>query len=152
MPGLVTIHPHPSSEPKNKGIIDELGSPGLYHSSLYKYLPALAINEAGAKAVAHVALAELALSGVTTVVDLSVAYDGWLDLLAESGLRAVLAPMVRSARCFTLNGQVVEYAWDGRESGRSPTPSPLSSARASTPRGGSPAWSLQRRLTPAPPV
>lgn len=112
MPGLVNIHAHPSSEPKNKGITDELGSPGLYHSTLYEYLPALAIDEAGAKAAARVALAELALSGVTTVVDLSVAYDGWLDLLAESGLRAVVAPMVRSARWFTRNGHVVEYAWD----------------------------------------
>ncbi|MDW8443525.1 MAG: hypothetical protein RML45_03825 [Acetobacteraceae bacterium] len=70
------------------------------------------IDEAGAKAAARVALAELALSGVTTVVDLSVAYDGWLDLLAESGLRAVVAPMVRSARWFTRNGHLVEYEWD----------------------------------------
>ena len=112
MPGLVNIHAHPSSEPKNKGITDELGSPRLYHSTLYEYLPALVIDEAGAKAAARVALAELALSGVTTVVDLSVAYEGWLDLLAESGLRAVVAPMVRSARWFTRNGHVVEYAWD----------------------------------------
>ncbi|WP_114375499.1 amidohydrolase family protein [Elioraea thermophila] len=112
MPGLVNIHSHPSSEPKNKGITDEIGSPALYHSTLYEYLPALVIDEAGAKAAARVALAELALSGVTTVVDLSVAYDGWLDLLAESGLRAVVAPMVRSARWFTRNGHVVEYEWD----------------------------------------
>lgn len=112
MPGLVNIHSHPSSEPKNKGITDELGSPALYHSTLYEYLPALVIDEAGAKAAARVALAELALSGVTTVVDLSVAYEGWLDLLAESGLRTVVAPMVRSARWFTRNGHVVEYEWD----------------------------------------
>jgi len=112
MPGFVDIHCHPASEPKNKGITDELGSPGLYHSTLYEYLPILAADEEGAKAAARVALAELALSGVTTVVDLSVAYDGWLDLLAESGLRAVIAPMVRSARWFTRNGHAVEYEWD----------------------------------------
>ena len=29
MPGLVNIHSHPSSEPMNKGLIDEIGSPGL---------------------------------------------------------------------------------------------------------------------------
>src|SRR5262245_54342835 len=39
MPGLVDIHSHPSSEPMNKGLIDEVGSPQLYNSSLYEYLP-----------------------------------------------------------------------------------------------------------------
>ncbi len=29
MPGLVNIHSHPSSEPMNKGLIDEIGTPGL---------------------------------------------------------------------------------------------------------------------------
>ena len=38
MPGLVNIHSHPSSEPMNKGLIDEIGSPGFYNSSLYEYL------------------------------------------------------------------------------------------------------------------
>jgi cytosine/adenosine deaminase-related metal-dependent hydrolase len=41
MPGLVNIHSHPSSEPLNKGFLDELGSPGLYNSSLYEYMPIL---------------------------------------------------------------------------------------------------------------
>ena len=29
MPGLVNVHSHPSSEPGNKGLLEELGSPGL---------------------------------------------------------------------------------------------------------------------------
>ena len=112
MPGLVNIHSHPSSEPMNKGLIDEVGSPGLYNSSLYEYLP---IFRADAEAVPHcvrVALSELLLSGVTTVADLSMAHPGWLDLLAESGMRVCIAPMFRSARWFTKNGHVVEYDWD----------------------------------------
>jgi 5-methylthioadenosine/S-adenosylhomocysteine deaminase len=32
----VNIHAHPSSEPMNKGLIDEIGSPGFYNSSLYE--------------------------------------------------------------------------------------------------------------------
>jgi cytosine/adenosine deaminase-related metal-dependent hydrolase len=51
---------------------------------------------------------------VTTLVDLSVAWDGWLDHFAASGLRGVLAPMYRSARWFTKNGHVVEYEWDAK--------------------------------------
>ncbi|MFM7611934.1 MAG: N-ethylammeline chlorohydrolase, partial [Alphaproteobacteria bacterium] len=87
MPGLVNIHSHPSSEPMNKGFLDEIGSPGLYNSSLYEYMP---IFRADAEAVPHcvrVALSELLLSGVTTLADLSMAHPGWLDLLAEAGMR-----------------------------------------------------------------
>jgi cytosine/adenosine deaminase-related metal-dependent hydrolase len=112
MPGLVNIHSHPSSEPMNKGLIDEIGSPGLYNSSLYEFMP---IFRSDAEAVPHcvrVALSELLLSGVTTVADLSMAHPGWLDLLAESGLRVCVAPMFKSAKWFTKNGHVVEYEWD----------------------------------------
>ncbi|WP_431285344.1 amidohydrolase family protein [Humitalea sp. 24SJ18S-53] len=112
MPGLVNIHSHPSSEPLNKGLIDEIGSPGLYNSSLYEYMP---IFRADAEAVPHcvrVALSELLLSGVTTLADLSMAHPGWLDLLGESGMRVCIAPMFKSARWFTKNGHVVEYEWD----------------------------------------
>jgi 5-methylthioadenosine/S-adenosylhomocysteine deaminase len=112
MPGLVNIHSHPSSEPMNKGLIDEIGSPGFYNSSLYEYLP---IFRADADAIPHcvrVALSELLLSGVTTLADLSMAHPGWLDLLAEAGMRVCVAPMFRSARWHTKNGHLVEYAWD----------------------------------------
>ena len=112
MPGLVNIHTHPSSEPMNKGLLDEIGSPGLYNSSLYEYMP---LFRGDAEAVPHsvrVAYSELLLSGVTTVADLSIAHSGWLDLAAESGLRVCLAPMFKSAKWGTRNGHVVEYAWD----------------------------------------
>ena len=47
MPGLVNIHSHPSSEPMNKGLIDEIGSPGFYNSSLYEYLPIFRADAGG---------------------------------------------------------------------------------------------------------
>ena len=112
MPGLVNIHTHPSSEPMNKGLLDEIGSPGLYNSSLYEYMP---LFRADADAIPHsvrVAYSELLLSGVTTVADLSIAHAGWLDLAAESGLRVCIAPMFKSAKWSTGNGHVVEYEWD----------------------------------------
>lgn len=112
MPGLVNIHSHPMSEPLNKGWNDEIGSQKLYNSSLYEIMPLLRPNAEGMKTSATVALCEALMSGVTTLVDLSVAYDGWVDLLAASGIRGVLAPMFRSARWFTDNGYVVKYEWD----------------------------------------
>ncbi len=112
MPGLVNIHSHPSSEPMLKGLTDEVGTPGLYNSSLYEYLPIFRPPPDAAADCARVAFSELLLSGVTTLVDLSMPYDSWLDVAGESGLRVVMGPMFRSARWFTRNGHVVEYEWD----------------------------------------
>ena len=112
MPGLVNIHSHPSSEPLNKGFLDELGSPALYNSSLYEFMPILRPDAEAVPDCVQVAYSELLLSGVTTLADLSVAHPGWLDLAAQSGLRVCLSPMFRSARWYTKNGYVVEYEWD----------------------------------------
>jgi cytosine/adenosine deaminase-related metal-dependent hydrolase len=112
MPGLVNVHSHPLSEPMNKGFLDELGSPGLYNSSLFEFMPIFRPDGEGMVACARMALAELLVSGVTTLVDLAVPYDGWIDTLAASGIRGVAAPMYRSARWFTRSGHVVEYEWD----------------------------------------
>lgn len=112
MPGMVDIHSHPSSEPLLKGLTDEVGSPGLYNSSLYEFLPIFRPRPDDMADCARVAFSELLLSGVTTLVDLSMPYNSWLDVAGESGLRVVLGPMFRSGRWFTRNGHVVEYEWD----------------------------------------
>ena len=112
LPGMVNIHSHPSSEPGNKGWTDEVGSPRLYNTTLYEYLPLLRADAEGVAHCANMAWAELAMSGVTTLVDLSLPSDGWVERAAASGLRVVLAPMFRSARWVTRNGHTVEYEWD----------------------------------------
>mgnify|MGYP002633703039 CR=1 FL=1 len=112
LPGLINIHTHPTSEPLRKGMTDETLSPGFWHSSLYEYLTTIGNDPAGMRAAVQVAMAELMLSGVTTVVDLSVPFEGWLDILAASGLRAVIAPMFRDARWLTRDGHSLEYEWD----------------------------------------
>lgn len=117
-PGLVNIHSHPLSEPLNKGFLDELGSPALYMSSLYEYMPLFGTSGEGTQACTKVAYSELLQSGVTTLVDLSVVYDGWLDLLAQSGLRGIVAPMYRSASWGTTDGHVVHYDWKPRDGER----------------------------------
>ncbi|MFN3448317.1 MAG: amidohydrolase family protein [Roseococcus sp.] len=114
MPGLVNIHSHPTSEPMNKGLLDEIGSPGLYNSSLYEFMPIFRSDAEAIPDCVRVALSELLLSGVTTLCDLSMAHPGWLDLLAEAGMRVCIAPMFKSARWFTKNGHVVEYEWDAK--------------------------------------
>ena len=112
LPGLVNIHSHPSSEPLRKGITDETESPGFHHSSLYEFLTVFDNDAEGRVACLRVALAELLASGCTTVVDLSAPWDEWLDTLAESGIRAVVAPGFRDARWLTRNGHAIEYEWN----------------------------------------
>lgn len=112
MPGLVDIHSHPAYEPINKGWNDEIGSKKLYNSSLYEIMPLLRPDAPGQQAALKFALSEALMSGVTTLVDLSVAHDGWIDTMAASGMRAVLAPMYRDARWYTDNGYIVKYEWD----------------------------------------
>ena len=112
LPGMVNIHTHPTSEPLRKGMTDETLSPGFWHSSLYEFLTTIGNDPEGMRAAVQVAMAELMLSGVTTVVDLSVPFEGWLDILADSGLRACIAPMFRDARWLTKDGHSLEYEWD----------------------------------------
>jgi len=112
LPGMINIHTHPTSEPLRKGMTDETLSPGFWHSSLYEFLTTIGNDPEGMRAAVQVAMGELMLSGVTTVVDLSVPFDGWLDILGDSGLRAVIAPMFRDARWLTRDGHSLEYEWD----------------------------------------
>ena len=112
MPGLVDIHSHLAHEPINKGYTDETGSAGLYNSNLYEYMPTMEGDAQAASAQLTLAASELLMSGVTTVVDMSVIHDEWIDIMARSGLRGYVAPMFRSARWFTRNGHVVEYDWN----------------------------------------
>ncbi len=111
LPGLIDVHAHPMSEPLNKGFAEDVGNPRLGWSGLYDFMPAYGPDEAGMRDCAEAAYAELLLSGVTTLVDLSVPYPGWLELAVQSGLRTVLAPMFRSARWYSDNGHEVKYHW-----------------------------------------
>lgn len=112
MPGLVNIHSHPSSEAMCKGWNDELGSRKMYGTALYEFMPLFRCDGEGTRACAEVTYSELLMSGVTTLVDMSAAWDGWLETFKASGLRGVFAPMYRSARWYTDNGHVAKYEWN----------------------------------------
>lgn len=118
MPGFVNIHSHPASEPFNRGLMEERGSPRLGMSSLYEFMLLVRPDEDARRAAALFAVSELLKSGVTTFTDYSATRSGWIEDLAGSGIRACLAPSYRSARWFTRNGHRVEYEWNeaaGRE-------------------------------------
>jgi cytosine/adenosine deaminase-related metal-dependent hydrolase len=102
--GTVNIHAHPTSEPLRKGMTDNTLSPAVRNSFFYEFLTTIGNGPEGMRAAVRVAMAELTLSGVTTVVDFSLPFEGWLDILADSGLRAFVAPMFRDARWLAKDG------------------------------------------------
>ena len=117
MPGLINVHCHPSGAPIFRGLTEEFGNPRLFYSSRHHFRQSFVTDVDAQQASARFALAELLAGGVTSIVDLSHAYPGWLDLLAASGIRACVAPMYRSAEWYTDTGQETQYRWspdDGR--------------------------------------
>ena len=112
MPGLVNVHSHPGHEASYRGIREEHGVPELYMTGLFERSGAYWPDEEGRLACAEAAFCELLLSGVTTLVDISGEYPGWVDLFARSGLRGVLAPSYASARWVVRRPHLLEYEWN----------------------------------------
>ena len=113
MPGLVNLHSHPEHEPAYRGIREEHGVPNMYMSGLFERSQAFyATDDAFRAASAEFAYCELLKSGVTTLIDISPAWEGWTELLVKSGLRAFLAPGYASARWTLKNDFELTYAWD----------------------------------------
>jgi len=112
MPGLIDVHSHPNHEASYRGIREEHGIPEMYMSGLFERSGAYWPDDAGKLACAEAAYCELLLSGVTTLVDISGDYPGWVDLIARSGLRGVLAPTYASSRWVVRRPHLLEYEWN----------------------------------------
>jgi len=113
MPGFVNIHSHPCHEPAYKGIREEHGVRNMYMSSLFERSQAFDTSDAGLRAAsAEVAYCEMLRSGVTSVVDIGGAWEGWADMMDKSGLRSFLAPGFASSRWRLENDSDLQYAWD----------------------------------------
>ena len=98
MRGLVDLHAHPNLETAYRGIREEHSVPEMAMTGLFERSGAYWPDQEGMLAWAEAAYCELLLSGVTTLVDISGVYPGWIDLIARSGLRGVVAPTYASAR------------------------------------------------------
>ena len=109
IPGLIDVHSHPHHEPSYKGLREEHGLPSMYMSGLYERGQAFRLDEDGRKAGAEVAYSELLASGVTTLADLSTPFDGWIELMARSGLRGFIAPGYASARWYMSNQHQIQF-------------------------------------------
>jgi cytosine/adenosine deaminase-related metal-dependent hydrolase len=113
IPGLIDIHSHPEHEPLYRGIREEHGLPSMHMTGLYERSQALSAPDDEARAIsAEFAYCELLLSGVTSLVDISPPWAGWVELFARSGMRGFLAPGYASARWYMQDDRELHYAWD----------------------------------------
>ncbi len=113
LPGLIDIHSHPEHEPLYRGIREEHGLPSMHMTGLYERSQALSAPDDEARAAsAEFAYCELLLCGVTSLVDISPPWAGWVELFAKSGLRGFLAPGYNSARWYLEDDHELRYAWD----------------------------------------
>lgn len=112
IPGLVDVHSHPHLEPSYKGVREEHGVPEQFMTGLYERGQAFHVDEDGRKAGAEVAYSELLASGVTSLADLSSPFDGWIELMAKSGLRGFIGCGYASARWYMSNRHQLQFDWN----------------------------------------
>jgi 5-methylthioadenosine/S-adenosylhomocysteine deaminase len=113
LPGLIDIHAHPQHEPLYRGVREEHGLRNMHMTGLYERSQAFSAPDDEARAAcAEFAYCELLLSGVTSLVDISAAWDGWIDLFGKSGMRGFVAPGYASARWRLANDFDLQYVWD----------------------------------------
>ena len=113
IPGLINIHSHPGHEPLYRGIREEHGLPSMHMTGLYERSQALSAPDDDARALsAEFTYCELLRSGVTSLVDITAPWPGWVELFARSGMRGFLAPGYASARWYMEDDHELHYAWD----------------------------------------
>jgi 5-methylthioadenosine/S-adenosylhomocysteine deaminase len=109
MPGLINAHTHPSNQPSFKGVREELGNQNFYQSGLYDGRTAFAADADQRHWNARFAYWEMLRSGVTTVVDMSFPYPGWVEAAADSGLRVYVSPLFESRHWSVPNPHTLAY-------------------------------------------
>jgi cytosine/adenosine deaminase-related metal-dependent hydrolase len=117
MPGLMNIHTHPTTEPAYRGVREDHGVPEQAMTGLFERSQAFRLSPEGQAAAMRLAYAEMLSAGVTSVVDLSRPFPGWLDTMAESGMRVWAGPGYAEARWGMEAPQTVTWLWN-REDGR----------------------------------
>jgi len=119
MPGLVNVHCHPTNQPITRGVREEMANRTLYMTALYDRTGLWRADQEALYCGAVVAYGELLQSGVTTVVDSAARPpEGWIELMARSGLRVFAAPNYRDASWAVEDDSRLAWRWDEAEGRR----------------------------------
>ena len=115
MPGLLDLHLHGYQEIHGKGFFEDLASKHMWMTQLFEYTWLLQEDDDSAKAAMEASACELLKSGCTTMAELycshELPFEGWLETLAGTGIRAYACPMVQSGHWYTPNGKDHLYTW-----------------------------------------
>ena len=112
IPGFVNIHSHPCSEVLYRGIREDHSVREHHMTGLYERSCAYGADDADKKFGAEVSYADLMMSGVTTLVDVTFPYPGWVEMMERSGLRLYAAPGFNSASWVRHNAHELDFEED----------------------------------------
>ncbi|MCS5608565.1 MAG: hypothetical protein NZ936_23435, partial [Alphaproteobacteria bacterium] len=82
---FVNIHSHTSTEALYRGIREDYSVREHHMTGLYERSCAFGTHGDDKKYAAEVFYADLMLSGVTTLVDVTFSYPGWVNVMETSG-------------------------------------------------------------------
>jgi cytosine/adenosine deaminase-related metal-dependent hydrolase len=109
MPGLINTHLHSTATMIRNGLSTDGGGYRFpYFYLTQRVLPPLERDRAVAT---QATLARLLLGGTTTTMDWVSPYEGWVETLADSGIRAYAAPAYNSAAVRITPDDGLEYEW-----------------------------------------
>ena len=114
IPGLLDLHLHAYMEMHGKGFFEDLASKHMWMTQLFEYTWLLQEDDESATAATRASACDLLRSGCTTMAELycsGLPSPGWIDVLAGTGLRTYVCPMVQSGHWYTPNGRDLVYDW-----------------------------------------
>ncbi len=112
IPGLINLHVHVAASPVEKGFLEDVGSPRLYMTGLYEFLPVTVLSIEDQINVFHFSLADIMTKGTTTFMELGHGSDEMIDIIGQSGIRCYIAPRSESGSFGTTDGYKVNYKWN----------------------------------------
>ncbi|MEQ8370292.1 MAG: amidohydrolase family protein [Alphaproteobacteria bacterium] len=112
LPGTVNIHTHASAILENKSLLEETSSRLMGSTVLFEWNRLIRMDPGYKVPKLEAALGEVMKAGCTTVVDLAYGYDGWIDTLARSGLRACAGAQYVDGLHATPDGHTMAYEWN----------------------------------------
>lgn len=116
-PGFVSTHAHLQESPLDKSLGEDSDRRQFWSSTLVDILPpkSLSADDDGRRASAVYSIAELLLSGCTTVLQMGNQAEFFAESAEKHGIRSYVGHGYRSARWLTRNGRTVEYEWNKAE-------------------------------------
>ncbi len=114
IPGLLDLHLHGYMEMHGKGFFEDLASKHMWMTQLLEYTWVLQEDDDSATAATQASVCDLLKSGCTTMAELycsGLPYPEWIDMLAGTGIRTYVCPMVQSGHWYTADGKELAYTW-----------------------------------------